>query len=185
MSIVGSIIGAGTNLVGGIINNNANKDIARDASNANFIDSQRNRDFQRYMTENQHQIQKTDLEKAGLNPLLAAQSGAGGVSGAQGSAVTATMNNPAEGVVASAIEAKQLALQMEKQKEEIKNMKANKQLMKSATYKNSVEANVRSKDIPKADLINTIYDQLKPLITKGKKAYQSGAKSFNTNNRRP
>jgi len=91
---LGGIIGAGLGLVGQQQTNRANIDIAQQASAASAAMSREQMDFQERMRETQYQTAIQDMQKAGLNPMLAySQGGAGTPSGAMGQVSTAKVGN--------------------------------------------------------------------------------------------
>lgn len=57
--------------------------------------------FQERMSNTAYQRAMSDMKKAGINPMLSVMKGSGGASSPSGA--TSTMDNPAEGVVASAL----------------------------------------------------------------------------------
>ena len=75
---------------------------------ANSAQAQANRDFQERMSNTAHQREVEDLKKAGLNPILSANTGASTPSGAQ-----AQMSNVLEGGISSALQAKSLQADIE------------------------------------------------------------------------
>jgi len=158
---IGALITGGTALVGGLFSQQGQ----RDANAQNAQQAAENRHFQDVMSTQAHQREVNDLKAAGLNPILSA-----GGSGAQAlSGSTSVAQNANEGMTASALEAVSIFQQMKKQKEEI-------ELLKAQTDKTKNESKVISKDIPKADMINEIYDTFgKPVINKIKQMKQDSA----------
>lgn len=129
---------------------------AKDANRQNKEMSEAQMQFQERMSSTAHQREILDLKTAGLNPLLSSTGGASSPSGSQ-----ATMQNIASGLSSSAadianikLQREQIALQTERQKEEIKTLQAQRQ-------KTNTETRVLAKDIPKSDLINQGYDYIK------------------------
>jgi len=142
-----AIIGGGLNYLGG-----------ERANQANAKEGHKNRKFQMEMSNTAHQREVRDLEAAGLNPILSANGGASSPSGAQ-----AQMENTLGPAIATAMEAKQLAASLQKTKAE--------------TNLINTEADVKRKDIPKADLLNELNDMIvKPIMGKIKQARSSSAK---------
>lgn len=101
--IAGAALGGVTSLVGGILTNNAQKDIAQNAMNFSAQQSQAQMDFQERMRSTQYQTAVDDLKAAGLNPMLAyTQGGAGTPSGSAAVGQQAQLKNPTEGLAHSA-----------------------------------------------------------------------------------
>jgi hypothetical protein len=127
---------AGVNMLGGIFSNNAQAAQAAAANAFSAQQSQAQMDFQERMRSTQYQTAVQDLQKAGLNPMLAyTQGGAGTPAGASATGQQAQMRNPVEGGASAAslmanIEA-DLALktsQVDVNKENVKNISADTML---------------------------------------------------------
>lgn len=109
-----------------------------------------NRRFQEQMSSNAHQREVADLKAAGLNPLLSAKgSGASAPSGSM-----AVTENVVSGAVSSAMEAKRLNLEAEKQREEIGLIRAQKN-------KTNVDAQVARKGIPEAEAKEGVWNWIR------------------------
>lgn len=132
-----AVAAAGVAAAGGLLSNAQNRGLARDQEN-----------FQRYMSNTQYQRSVADLKKAGLNPLLALPGGASTPSGA-----TTQMENIGQAATASAMEAIALKQSLEKQKEEIELIKANKSNVDADTK-------LKGKGVIKADTENAVYELL-------------------------
>ena len=127
---------AGVNMLGGIFSNNAQAAQAAAANAFSAQQSQAQMDFQERMRSTQYQTAVLDLQKAGLNPMLAyTQGGAGTPAGASATGQQAQIKNPVEGGASAAslmanIEA-DLALktsQVDVNKENVKNISADTML---------------------------------------------------------
>lgn len=138
----------------------------RETNAANAKEAAMNRESMEYLSSTSHQREVKDLEAAGLNPILSANAGASTPGGSQ-----AVHQNPMEALISSAKEASQFALQLQKQREEIGLIRAQKN-------KANVEATVLTKDIPKAEMINEIYSTVgRPIINKIRDARETNARS--------
>lgn len=164
-----ALIAAAAMIAGQESANQANRGIGREATSANRGMAREQMAFQERMSNTQHQRQVKDLEAAGLNQLLSAQSGAGTPGGASGSAVAPTMQNIMGGSVASAAEAFRMKLDAKKQSQEIKNLKANER-------KTKTETQLIKRNLPEAELKNDVFDLIRPFIKKGKSSIQTNIK---------
>ena len=145
-----ALLGGGLSALGQMDANQQNQAMARDQMA-----------FQERMSSTAHQREVNDLKAAGLNPILSANAGSSTPAGA-----TATAESPIKSAMATALEIKNLQQAMQKQQAELELMVEQKKLMRSQANNNDMDTKVKSKDVPKADLMNKIYDSFTPILDK-------------------
>lgn len=124
----------------------------REANQANAAMADKQMAFQERMSSTAHQREVEDLKKAGINPLLSANAGASTPAGA-----TAEMKNTLESLgqtgkgITELLQAKQ---SLEKGQADINLVKAQQRNV-------DMDTTVKSKDVPKADIVNSVYDWAK------------------------
>lgn len=94
VGIAGSVLGAGGNLLGGIIGSQGQAAANAAQMQFNSYQAQLNREFQERMSSTAYVRAMTDMRNAGLNPILAAN--LGGASTPSGSSASASLGNPGE-----------------------------------------------------------------------------------------
>ncbi|WGL31282.1 DNA pilot protein [Dipodfec virus UOA04_Rod_861] len=93
---VSSLLGPVASLIGGHQEAQGAKDTNAAMMAFNAQEAQKNRDFQREMSNTAHQREVNDLRAAGLNPILSA--GGAGASTPSGASAQANLNNPMTGM---------------------------------------------------------------------------------------
>lgn len=140
-AIAGGAASLGGSIIGGLFSasntektNEANLNIARETSAANFAEAQKNREFQANMSNTAVQRKVADLRAAGINPMLAADGGGASTpTGATGSAVMAQMqkNEVGKHLQQGINEGVNSAIQARKLKKELSQAESQIQLNKS------------------------------------------------------
>lgn len=126
MGLSAAIGGAIGNIAGGLISNNQNR-----------REAERNRNFQREMSNTSHQREVEDLKKAGLNPLLSATGGSGASTPAGGQAA---MDNAIGPGISSALEGIRLRKDIAMTDAQIGLSEAQKEAAKSTALKDATTA---------------------------------------------
>lgn len=157
----GAIAAGAAGLAGGLLQNEQSR---REAAE--------NRKFQEQMSSTSHQRQVKDLKAAGLNPLLSATGGASTPTGAQ-----APIENIVQGASASAIDASRLRLTSKMNDAQLDNLESQNKLLKAQTNKAQMETHVMSKDVPKADVMNMLWEKGKGFINKIGEEQRSSTKT--------
>lgn len=157
----GFSMGAG---VGGQMDaNDSNREAAWTAGQQNLQSAREQMAFQERMSNSSYQRAVEDLNKAGLNQILATPNGASSPAGAMGQVSASHSENVAEGAAGTAMQAMQLKLATAKQASEVG-------LLEAQRKKTDTETQVMQKGIPEAELKNDLYDIARPWVKKAKDA---------------
>lgn len=163
---IGEAIGGLLGLVGSQRTNEANLQNTRESDARAQINAREQMAFQERMSNTAHQRAMADLKAAGINPILAATNGASTPGGAAGSTTAAAAQDTIAPALNSAMAVKQMGMQIQTQAQDLA-------LKKAQTTNTNVDSAVRAKDIPKSELMNDVYDVLRPAV-KAVKGFMGG-----------
>lgn len=167
--MLGEIFSGISSFIGGERANEANIQNTRESDARSSVEAQKNRDFQERLSNTERQRAVADLKAAGLNPLLALNTGASTPSGATASThAPAAMQNTIAPAITSAMEAKRMGQQMEMQEKQIQGINAEIRNKEAGTQESAMRTTVMSKELPKAEIINEAYKAGKDIINKVK-----------------
>lgn len=146
--ILGGLISGGSSLIGGIMGNNSQQEMARQNNQWNFLMQLQNQAFQMGMSSSAYQRGVADMKAAGLNPAMMFGGSGGPASTPPGSMSSGTMPIVRDVIgpaVDSAMRAFGLKSEVALREADVENRQATNSLIQQQTQKTADEAaNVRA-----------------------------------------
>jgi site-specific DNA-cytosine methylase len=149
--------------IGSLITSGQNFSAANKARGFNAREGEKARQFAREVGMSKHRWEIMDLKAAGLNPMLSAMGGGGGVSAPSPAATTQQeVSDPTEGL-STALEARRL-------RKDIEVAEAQKKQINEQTKKTKTEKTLLQKEIPKKEAGKQLWEEALSSIVETKKS---------------